>query len=77
MIRFRVSLTDDEHEHPPQHGALVLGALRLVAAAADARHGHEDHRHGGEAEDGARDHQGAGRLDVGCTETGHRMLPPK
>lgn len=57
-------LTHDEHEQASDHGAFVFGALRFVAEF-DAGHGHEDQPHGGKAQDGSRDHQGARRLDVG------------
>lgn len=55
--------TDDQRDHSSDDRALVLGALRLVVEV-DARHRHEQHSHRGQPQDGPRDHEGAGRLDV-------------
>lgn len=55
--------TDYERDDSSDDRALVLGALGFVAEV-DAGHGHEQQSHRGQSQDGARDHEGAGRLDV-------------
>lgn len=60
------ALTDEENQHSSQDGASVFGAL---GAQVDAGHGHQEHHHRQESQDGASDHQGTSGLDVGCGDT--------
>lgn len=54
--------TNYKHDHSSDDRHLVL-ALRF-AAETDAGHGHEEHGHSGETQDGPGNHQGTGRLDI-------------